>query len=470
MEDTDTKHLALRELAINSFRAGDLARTRELLQQVVSGMPSDWQAWNMLGAVEGMLGQHDQCETCCRKVIDLQPAIYSTYNNLGNALKFQHKIDEARQAYAKALELNPNYAEALNNLGNLEREQGNLESAEIVFTRAIAIKPGYAQAYNNLGNVYRDRGLTEKAITAYRNAANAAPEYADAWINLGVVYQLDDRIAEAIACYRQVLSGNPENIDATFNLGSALLINGETNEAETCFRRVLRLDSGHANARYFLASILGDDVPEKSPKEFVTTLFDTYAEKFDEHLVKDLEYQTPSKLRALFDSHHAKRENNYSILDLGCGTGLSGAAFADHARNMDGIDLSPKMIEKARARNIYDNLEVADLVEYLSDRRDTYDLVLAADVFVYIGDLANIFRATHAGLKTHGVFCFSVERHKGKTSYVLRNSGRYAHSPEYVESLAHEFGFTISARETTTIRKERGSSIQGELFTLSLAR
>jgi predicted TPR repeat methyltransferase len=457
----------LRAQAIAQYQAGNLTDALSLLEQVVVLSPSDWQAWNMLGAVHGIQARFADCEACCRKAIELQPAIFSTYNNLGNALKSQNRTAEARQAYRRALEINPDYPEALNNLGNLERDYGATDDAKALFLKAIQLRPDYAQAYNNLGNVYRDEGDFDGAMTTYKKALEYSPNYLDALVNLGIVYQLEERTTDAIGCYRRTLAIDPDNQDAMFNLGVALLIQGDTHSSEQCLARVLEKDPSHINANYFLSAIRSERTPERSPREFVTSLFDTYAGTFDKHLVKDLEYRIPSRLYELFTSC-AGTGSKLSLLDLGCGSGLSGEAFKEVACHMEGVDLSPKMIEKARARHIYDKLHVDDLLELLSDRSATYDLIVAADVFVYIGKLNDLFFATASALRAHGYFCFSIERHTGEQPYVLRQSGRYAHSLDYIESLIHQADFDLKATAPAIIRKERGTPIQGDIFLLQV--
>jgi predicted TPR repeat methyltransferase len=455
----------LRTQAITLYRAGDLDAARLLLEQVVAGAPDDWEAWNMLGALHGMQSSFAACEACCRQVITLQPAAFSTYNNLGNALKFQGKFTEARQAYDTALKINPHYPEALNNLGNLEREQGAPGTARALFLKALQLRPDYAQAHNNLGNTYRDEGDFEDAAIAYRKAVAANPGYPDALINLGIICQLQDNITEAIDCQQRALAIAPKSLNAMFNLGTALLIAGEVAQAEHCFTQVLALDPAHTGAGYFLSTIRGESVPEQSPRDLVINLFDSYAGTFDRHLVNDLGYSIPSQLFALY-SDSAAPSRKLSILDLGCGTGLSGEAFRATACRMEGVDLSPRMIDKATARNIYDELHVADVLEIVSTRTRRYDLVVAADVFVYIGALANLFHAVRGVLNPDGCFCFSIERQDGEGAYSLRQSGRYAHSVVYIETLAGAVGFRPLAMRPTVIRNERGTPIQGNIFIL----
>ncbi|RLC23963.1 MAG: hypothetical protein DRH56_07065 [Deltaproteobacteria bacterium] len=154
-----------------------------------------------------------------------------------------------------------------------------------------------------------------------------------------------------------------------------------------------------------------------------------------------------------------------NAMDLGCGTGLSGAAFRPNCDRLSGIDLSPNMIEAAREKELYDSLEVGDFLTLLREKKDPFDLVIAADVLVYIGDLAPVFQSVRSCLNRDGYLVFSTEK-TDREGYVLRDTGRYAHSREYIESLAERSGFSLLACRTANIRKDREAWIEGNLFVL----
>ena len=154
------------------------------------------------------------------------------------------------------------------------------------------------------------------------------------------------------------------------------------------------------------------------------------------------------------------------IIDRGCGTGLCGLQFRDLARTLTGVDLSPKMLEKARERNVYDNLIVADLATVLRAPGASYDLIIAADVFIYIGDLAPVFDACRAALRTGGLFAFSLEAGEEDVPYILRTSGRYAHATGYIRMLAETAGLKVISHDHVIIRKEITDPIPGYIFVL----
>jgi predicted TPR repeat methyltransferase len=154
------------------------------------------------------------------------------------------------------------------------------------------------------------------------------------------------------------------------------------------------------------------------------------------------------------------------VMDLGCGTGLVGPLIRDLCRELAGVDLSPRMIAMARDKGVYDRLIVGDVVEPLTASPASYDAVIAADVFVYIGNLDAVFGASREALVGGGYFVFSTETEQGEGEYLLRESGRYAHTDSYVQYLSGKYGFKMLHSENVVLRKEGGSAIQGTLYVL----
>jgi predicted TPR repeat methyltransferase len=176
-----------------------------------------------------------------------------------------------------------------------------------------------------------------------------------------------------------------------------------------------------------------------------------------------LKYRTPAFLRDAVTRFAPAP--SLDILDLGCGTGLSGETFRPHARTLIGVDISAKMLEIARQRHIYNNLVCGDLVEFLEAQGRNFDLVVAADVFVYVGDLTAVFRTVHRALRPAGLFGFSVEA-GGEQDFALGTNLRYAHSAAYLRRLAEAHGFAVELIEAKILRKEDGVDVSGTLAVL----
>jgi predicted TPR repeat methyltransferase len=244
-----------------------------------------------------------------------------------------------------------------------------------------------------------------------------------------------------------------------FRLGEILEASGRAPEAETAWREALRLDPedrmGATLKLGLTASTNGIVAP---PSAFVETLFDQYAEEFDAALVNRLEYCVPGLLQeALLNAGCTAFAH---AVDLGCGTGLMGERLRAATSFLEGYDISAGMLREAEAKRIYDRLERRDL-QTLPALARVADLVTAADVFMYVGELERLFSRIAELLLAGGHFAFSVEFNDGPEEMVLRPSRRYAHSKAYVERLLAEKGFALISQNTATIRMDRGEPVVG---------
>ena len=209
-------------------------------------------------------------------------------------------------------------------------------------------------------------------------------------------------------------------------------------------------------------------VPPAMPRADVITLFDDMAPRFDALLVDALEYRVPERLRAAIE-RVAPGRRFAAALDLGCGTGLTGAQFRPFVDVLAGVDLSPRMIEAARARAVYDQLHTADVVEHLAETPVRHDLIVATDVLIYIGDLEPLFAATRAVLAGGGLFAVSAERHDG-LDVCLAPTGRYQHSRAYLERLAADHDLDVLAFDRCEQRLEAGVFVPGWIVVLAAGR
>ena len=199
------------------------------------------------------------------------------------------------------------------------------------------------------------------------------------------------RRTEAIAALQQALHFRPHYAKAYANLGNVLEEAGRVGEAMQADRAALAIHPELVETRYDLAALGGMPPPPCTPRPYLTRLFDTYAASFDQHLVETLHYRVPEVLHELAPALQPGAD--LDIIDLGCGTGLVGRLFRGIAARLTGIDVSAGMLQEAARRQVYDQLVLDDVVNYLNARSEPCDLVLAADVFIYIGDLAPVVQA-----------------------------------------------------------------------------
>ena len=331
--------------------------------------------------------------------------------------------------------------------------------------------PDSAFIWNLLGVSLEMQG--KGGLSALHKASALLPEDAEIQNNIGNALSDMGRADEAEARYRLALVLNPDFFGAYGNLGGMLRTQGKLNEALACFQEQLRLAPGDTVIAHHIAAITGSNT-ECAPEQYVEKVFDEYAEEFDAHLQKVLRYEAPERLVALVTGNATPPPEKWNVLDLGCGTGLVGLAIAPFARHLVGVDLSSKMLEKAQARQLYHRLERLDLLTMMrSEAASSYDVIILADVFIYIGKVDEIIGEIKRLLSPGGVVAFSIETldaslNEGPSrsvqlDYQLRDTGRYAQSVAYMDRLASAFGFTIKAMVGTPIRVEGGKPVNGYL-------
>jgi len=334
----------------------------------------------------------------------------------------------------KALSINKNHAGALYNYGMALTRTGDLSAAINAYTKASTITPNNPAIFHNLGNAYLDLKQFDNAIAQLKQCINLDPSRAEAFFSLGTLY------TETM---------QPEKALEAFETSIELDANIKTKA--TYFISALKQNSLHADDKY----------------NHVKNLHDIHANTFDSHLQNKLGYKIPNILFNEFQHlrNMSKDSSKINILDLGCGTGLCGIEFKEIPSHITGVDLSPGMIEKAKLTNTYDQLFTDELYHYLINNNDKKDLILSADVFIYVGNIDDIIPACAKLLNENGLIVFSVEATKD-IDYKLRVSGRYSHSKEYIERLAHESDLKIVTVKPVVIRKEIDKNIDGFVFVL----
>lgn len=461
------------EALVALFSRGRYAEAATHAQAMTVHYPLHGFGWMMLGVVSSQMGRNTDALVPMQKAAALSPGDAGVHSNLGNIFQSLGRLNEAEASYRRALQIKPDFAEAYNNLGKALHGLGRTEEADTSYRRALQLRPDFAEAHSNMGNNFLSMGRLNEAEMSYKRALEIKPNDFETHNNMGVALLSMNRLDEAEACYRRALSINPDYADAYGNLGGVLSRNGNPDAALACFQQQVRLAPDNGEAQHLIASLSGKNT-ERAPDQYVESVFDGYAHKFDTHLQQVLEYNAPQKLVSLVTQHSAVPGEKWNVLDLGCGTGLVGSAIAPFARQLVGVDLSTKMLEKARARNLYQRLERLDLLTMLrAEKSSSYDVVIAADVFIYIGKLDEIVSETKRLLCPGGLFSFSIEALEPMSNaeavqgvpreYQLNNTGRYSQSVSYVNRLAAASGFQVLDMVETQLRKEHGRAVNGYL-------
>ena len=398
------------------------------------------------------------------KAIQIRPDIPEAWSNKGIALNNLNSYQESINAYNEAIRLAPSYHETWSNkcvpLNKLKRF---LEASEAC-DKALSLKPDYAEAWSNKGITLNELKRYDEAIFHYDKALSLKPDYAEAWSLKGVALHALKCYKEAIAHYDKALSLKP--CEASFFYQKSftnIALNQYAIAVENLEDAIKYKFSPEGYAEYMLSALRPENGLKPMPKNYVAELFDNYANSFDKHLIDTLKYETPKNLLELLNP---SINDKFAILDLGCGTGLMGKLLKPYASKIVGVDLSKEMLSKAELTDTYDKLIEVDILEFLNKCNDKFDLVVSADVFIYIGELSGIFMGLADVLKAGGLFCFSVEKNDSIKFSLSPKTLRYSHSKEYIQKLASLHNFKIQNILERPIRQENHVDVDGYCFLL----
>jgi predicted TPR repeat methyltransferase len=369
----------------------------------------------------------------------------------------QNRIDDAERSFLASLEWMPTRASTLINLAAVQLLQKRPEAALQAADRALAVDRDASDAWFHRGRALSRLSRHLEALAAFEQMLRGDLPHAIGWLHHGQTLLTLGREAEAIVSYQRATALDASLEAAWSDLGGLLREAGRLGEAAEAYRQAIAHGADPALHGYYLASVTAQTVPTP-PASYISTLFDDYAADFDRHL-ELLAYRGHT---ALVEQVLALRLGRFrSALDLGCGTGLCGPLLRDYADRLTGVDLSAQMIEKARALNCYDALVQSDIVEHLRRNAQALDLVVSADVFIYVGDLAPVFAAVAQRLTSGGLFSFTAEKaSREEVDFELLPSLRYAQSERYLRALAETHGFDVLALKAETVREEQRVGIE----------
>ena len=396
----------------------------------------------MAALCEGPLGRVEAAIASYRRALQYRPQYLEARVNLGYLLETAGRQAEAVECYRRVLEVQPREWFSLNRLGYCERVLGRPAEAASLLERALALRPDFALTANELALAYLELGRKPDAIAMFRRSVELEPQFVAAARNLAKVLYLDYVVAD----------GEGRQPDPAPVLES--------------FDRVLALDPDDREFGYLKDCVAGVR-PDRPPDEYISTFFDRFAATFDDKLVGELRYRGP-ELMAEFMKGYLDRRSDLRVVDLGCGTGLSGGFLRRSARTLVGVDLSAAMLEGARARAIYDDLVREEIAAFLGRcEPGSVDLAVALEVFNYVGDLQPVLDAAARALAEGGRLAFSVELAAvPDKDFVLQSAARYAHSTRYVEEAARAAGLAVAESRQVAIREEAGMPVAGYLFAL----
>lgn len=485
------------QIAFNLLDQGNGPAALQMLEDLARKYPDKPDVWFGLGQVRFRVGDPREAVKAFKRTIQLAPDVADGYVHLGNTYLRTGSTERAIETYRAGLAKQPGNPLLHFNLGVAIRQAGDIDGGIAEFQKAIELFANYAQAYFSLGNAYRDKKMPAEAIEAYRKATIIEPRYADAFINLAGLLAEQENYQDAVAACHQALALAPNNVHALRNLAICLYRTGHFGEGAEVTVRALQgapddamlhytlgemlyglvregkavgarqlaqwwktTFPGNAIAQHMGAAVLGEQAPDRAGDDYVRETFDRFAVQFEE-VLGGLGYKVPEQLCAMALEAVPGR-SDLTILDAGCGTGLCAPYLKPVARRLIGVDLSGGMLDKARARNLYDDLQQAELGAFLAATPEQYDMAIAADVFCYFGALDAVFAGLAAKTVPGGLLGFTVEAMQGTApaeGYRLGPTGRYQHDAAYVRGALQKAGYSIVRWDDTAGRVEMGQPV-----------
>ncbi|WED43345.1 tetratricopeptide repeat protein [Legionella cardiaca] len=372
-------------------------------------------------------------------------------------------LNEAEQAFQNVLQHDSHHVEALTNLGviALKREQGQL--AVDYFTKALAIDNNHIDARNNLAATFMHHDRFENALMHYDVLLKQDSKNKEYLYNSGVAQMALGHLSEAITHFEDILHEEPTHFAALNNLAAIYMRLEDKEKARTLLKLAVAANPHDSASQHMLHALSNDELNPKASPEYATNLFNNYALYYDQHMTGPLAYALPHHVGRIL--HQLNIHHVENTLDLGCGTGLSGVVLREISVRLTGVDLSAKMLAQAKSKGIYDKLIEAEALSFLQQNEQSYQLIVAADVLPYFGELDSLFAAIAKSLTLQGYFIGSVEISNDKP-WQLQPSARFCHKSDYIKALANKYSLTIIHQEQVIARHQNQQVLAEELFVL----
>lgn len=451
---------------------GNHAAAEKAFRQAMVAAPQQLGGYQRLYELLIQVGRTEDAqkhlETCIKKF----PKTGFFLKQLAVLAAASDNYDVAIPALANAFAADENDHEAADGLGLCLQNINHFAEAVLYHARAVESDPSNVEYVIHFGTAMAgtDGGL-EAAADLFRFATTLNPNAADAYAHLGYTLQKLEKNEESREAYEKGLSIAPNHPGLNYNYAGLLQDLGNTRDAVGRFDALAKSDSPIAPSAEFLrASITGENTPETAPEQFVKNLFNFYAPQFEASLIGKLQYRSPGVLHDLLLRPEVTNIRDIKaapqrILDLGCGTGLMGVVLREFASELVGVDLSANMLMRANEKGIYSATHCQDIHSYLADMsHGAFDVVVASDLFIYVGKLDNVFALLGQKLSSGSLVAIACEELAEGTpgpGYGLRDTARYAHKDSYIRQLASKNGFTVTAFDNSPIRNQKGQPIAG---------
>ena len=430
------------------------------------------------------------------QAVQSQPDYLDAHLNLAQLFYQQSQLQEAIVQLNNVLQLNEQHSQARLLLANILLQQGQAESAIPHYQAVLAEQPDNVDALNNyaaalvalaryveglkqfalalkvmpekidtrmnMAATFLQLDRFDEAIYHYQLCVQSGCRDAEIYYNLGVAFMSQGKLQQGIQQYQQCLDHKPNHVAAITNLGACYLKQELVDKALTYYQQAHDLSPDNQEINYMLSALTQEKIPNRAPISYVTQLFDNYANHYEKHMEDVLQCQVPKQLAQRIKQTIQKPIA--SLVDVGCGSGLSGLAVQALTKQLIGIDLSAKMLAKAAEKNIYHQLLCGDLLTHLQSLHDI-DVIMAADVLVYLGDLREFLHLCAKAKGVDGIIAFTTEQGAGN-GFQLNQHGRFIHGEAYLTNQAHEAGLKVICHENMNLRLQNNQPVIGRLTLL----
>ena len=461
---------AYNNLAILYEKKNDYPNALKNYALAVNLQPNYVIAHHNLGLLFLKYRKLDEAITQFKNVLELNPLSLSAHYYLANCFLAKDELDLAQLHFLEVLNINPEHSDALNNLGVVSLKKNEPQLAIDYFTKALAFDIAHEDARNNLAATFMQYDRYENAVRHYSELLTNYPDNNEYHYNIAVAYMNLGHLEKAIEHFNRVLVANLHHIASLNNLAAIYWRLDKKEKAKTLLLKAIDCDPNNQNSRYLLSAVTHQNEYSKAPKEYIKNLFDNYAIQYNEHLCQELKYTLPQRIGTLLDtlpSLTKESKANKTALDLGCGTGLLGSILKPYFSKIWGIDLSQKMLDHAKKTDCYEQLFCDDIENFFQNTAEKFNIITAAEVLEYFGDLATLFSAIASHLQPHGLFIFSTESTQDK-DFILQETARFAHNPDYIHQLAKDNHFTILQKIPLSARLQNNQPLSSSLFLITL--
>lgn len=460
-------------------RQGEFTKALQQYRLAVHAEPDFTAAHFNLGLLLLKMNQLAAAETQFRNVLSLNPDYPEASFYLGVLALEKNQLAQAKQAFLDALDMDPEHLEALINLGVIALKQNQAQQAIDLFSRALALDNDNLDARKNLASTFMHYDRFENALSHYQILLQAEPKEPEYLYNAGVAQMALGHLQEAIQLFTTLILHNPQHFAALSNLAVIQLRLGNREEAKQLLEQALAVNPEDESSQHLYNALSGKQAGQETHPAYARQLFDNYALYYDKHLQDYLQYSLPEQIAKELmllkqpastpgqaDDLPAPSMTSYQhCLDLGCGTGLSGEQLKPFCQSLTGVDISAKMIEQARQKALYDHLEVSEGLSFLAEAQQGYDLIVAADLLPYLGDLASLFKAVSDHLDPKGFFVFNTEI-SDEFDYTLQENARFSHHPDYILRLAGVYHLTLVKQTKISARVQEDKPLAQYLYIL----